>query len=110
MERMTRFMPIAIMLAACAGDKSPATIQQKVSVAAAIDSTVTSASCASGATVDLSGELKLGGLAADLILRNNAKGTHEATEEADASAGLIPSNQTLSLHCPGCQPGVDHVQ
>src|SRR5262249_16325260 len=94
-------------LAACSGGKPSATIHETVSVAAAIDSTVTSASCANGATVDLSGQLTLGGLTADLILRNNQKGTHQATQEAAATAVLVPANQTLSLQ-PGGGPPVAH--
>src|SRR6266567_7470640 len=81
----------------CSGGRTPATIQQTVTMPVRVDTTLSAASCTGGTTVQVSGQLALGGLAAEIILRNNQKGTHEATEDAAASAVLVPADQTLAI-------------
>jgi hypothetical protein len=82
---------------ACTGGGTPATIQETVTVPARVQSTLSAASCSAGAAVNVTGELKLSGLEAEIILRNNQKGTHEHTEDAAASAVLVPADHTLSI-------------
>jgi hypothetical protein len=95
---MRRHLLIAILAAAagCSGSSPPSMIEQAATVPATVTSTV-SATCTAGTTVRVTGELALGGLSAEIILRNNAKGTHEATEEAAASAVLVPADHTLEI-------------
>jgi hypothetical protein len=52
---------------------------------------------ASGPTFTLTGELALGGLGANVIFRNNQKGTHEAVEELAASTVLLPADATVMI-------------
>ena len=86
--------------AGCAGDPpAPFTIQQTVSFPARVQGTLTTASCSfgDGPTITLSGELAFGGLGANLIFRNNQKGTHEHVEELLASTVLLPSDASIVI-------------
>jgi hypothetical protein len=78
----------------CSSSDHTATIERDVKVPADLEAQL---ACTSGTTVTLSGGLKLSGLAAKLILRNNQKGTHEATEDLAAAAVLIPADQTIQI-------------
>lgn len=87
-----------LALFGCAGQGgAPATIQQTVTVPVRVSSALSVASCTGGTKVSVTGELALGGLEAQIILRNNQKGTHEATQEADASAILVPADHTIEI-------------
>jgi len=92
--------------AGCAGEPAPITIQQTVSFPARVQGTVTTASCSvgTGPTITLSGELALGGLGANLIFRNNQKGTHEHVEELATSTVLLPADATIDI-VPQTMPG-----
>jgi len=93
-------LPALALTTGCAGDPgSPVTIHQSVSIPARVQGTLTTASCTvgSGPTITLGGELALGGLAADVIFRNNVKGTHEHVDELAASTVLLPANATLVI-------------
>lgn len=94
-------LPALALSSGCAGDPaSPTvTIQQAVSLPARVQGTLTTASCAvgSGPTFTLSGELALGGLGANVIFRNNQKGTHEHVDELAASTVLLPADVTLVI-------------
>jgi hypothetical protein len=85
--------------AGCAGDPAPFNIQQTVSFPARVQGTLTTASCSfgDGPTITLSGELAFGGLGANLIFRNNQKGTHEHVEELLASTVLLPSDASIVI-------------
>src|SRR2546427_2895368 len=59
-----------------------------------------------GPYVTLSGELTLGGLGADLIFRNNAKGTHTDVVTTTVSIELIPPGGTVTIPKQPSQGGV----
>jgi len=61
--------------------------------------TVTMSDCdnSHGPQVTLDANLVLGGLNVQAIFRNNAKGTHERTEEYSTSAVLLPEGGTITL-------------
>lgn len=50
-----------------------------------------------GPQITLSGEIILGGISADLIFRNNKRGTHTATEETDVNVILLPDGESISI-------------
>lgn len=58
-----------------------------------------SGSCSNspGPYVNLDGELKLSGLNAKLIFRNNEKGTHEHEEETSVDLVIIPAGETITF-------------
>lgn len=83
-----------LLVAACAGDKTTA-IHQKVSVPADVQSTVTCTS--DGTSITVSGELALDGLGAEVVFRNNVKGTHENTQELAASTVLVGADESIAI-------------
>jgi len=105
---MSRYLLFAAVTlgAGCAGDPTPFTIQQSVSIPARVQGTITTASCSvgDGPTITLSGELSLGGLGANLIFRNNQKGTHEHVDELVASTLLIPADTTVVIPATNVDP------
>lgn len=64
-----------------------------------VQATVETSGCENspGPTVTLSGALILDGVSADLIFRNNLKGTHEATEQEDVQVVLLPDGEKISI-------------
>jgi len=78
-----------------AGQSVTAAIPMPVRVSVAAESS--GCENAPGPTVTLSGELALAGLGVELTFRNNAKGTHEHTEETTATAVLIPEGESVSI-------------
>ncbi len=50
-----------------------------------------------GPTITLSGELSLGGVSADLIFRNNERGTHTATERTDVEVVILPDGEAIRI-------------
>jgi hypothetical protein len=63
---------------------------------------VTTADCSNsgGPTITIDGDLRLGGLNANLIFRNNAKGTHEREEETEVSIVIVPNDSEISIPKP----------
>jgi hypothetical protein len=59
-----------------------------------------------GPFITLSGDLTLGGINAQLIFRNNVKGTHENTEEVVVSVVLIPAGDKIQFAKQPPQGGV----
>jgi hypothetical protein len=58
---------------------------------------VTSGGCdnSGGPFLTLTGELRLGGINARLIFRNNAKGTHERIEQVEVDVVIVPAGETI---------------
>jgi hypothetical protein len=90
-KRLRSFLAvIAASAMACADDgAAPATFRQEVTLPAQVQSTVTCT--ASGASITIAGDLALEGLVAQLVMRNNAKGTHERVDDLGASLVVIPA-------------------
>ncbi|HKA90483.1 MAG TPA: hypothetical protein VKE22_22630 [Haliangiales bacterium] len=71
-----------------------------MSLPARVQGTLTTASCAvatTGPMITLTGELALGGMSANVVFRNNQKGTHEHIDEVAASTVLIPASATIVI-------------
>lgn len=68
-------------------------------IPANVTGTVTSGDCTNsgGPFVTLNGELKLGGLNAQLILTNNARFTHATAVDVVVSVVLIPEGQSITF-------------
>jgi hypothetical protein len=64
-----------------------------------IQATATASGCENnpGPFITLTGEISLGGLTAELIFRNNEKGTHEHTEETTVSVVVVPEGETIQF-------------
>ena len=63
---------------------------------------VTSGGCDSsgGPEITIAGDLRLGGLSANLIFRNNRRGTHEHYEETEVSIVIVPNGSSIELPKP----------
>lgn len=53
-----------------------------------------------GPQISINGELRLGGLNANLIFRNNAIGTHERTEESTVAIVILPKDDSITFPKP----------
>lgn len=86
---------VAVGGMACGGGGEVTTIRQAVTMPAQVQSSV---SCApSGTSVTITGGLELAGLGAQVVMRNNEKGTHERTDDLGASLVLIPADARLEI-------------
>ena len=110
---------LSIMLPACGGEvtepdagiaesaSTAATIaiagaghlEGSVPLAASLDVHATASGCTNsgGPTITLGGTLSLHGIKADVILKNNYKGTHTATERVNAIVQVLDAGHTISI-------------
>ncbi|UQA61670.1 hypothetical protein [Polyangium aurulentum] len=74
-------------------------LEGSVPLSASLDVHTTASGCSNkgGPTITLGGELFLHGIKADVILQNNYKGTHTATERVNAIVQILDAGQKISL-------------
>ncbi|HEV8595489.1 MAG TPA: hypothetical protein VGR51_08175, partial [Thermoplasmata archaeon] len=75
------------------------TVSADVAMATDVHADVATGGCSNspGPWITLTGELSFGGIGVTLIFRNNAKGTHEHTEDLTASVVVIPEGDTIQF-------------
>jgi hypothetical protein len=83
-------------------------VSARLTMAMEVNGTVNSSGCnnSGGPRVTLSGEIILGGIQAELIFQNNAKGTHTATASYGTNVVLIPLGGAISIPKQPVQGGV----
>ncbi len=103
---------IALTAVAAVANSTPARAGAGVDASIGIPSTmvasITADSCSNnpGPFITLEGELRLGGLTARLIFRNNVKGTHTHTEDVAADVVIIPAGESIRFAKQPPQGGV----
>jgi hypothetical protein len=95
-KRLRLFLVVvAVSGMACADNHvTTATFQQGVTLPAHVQSSVTCS--ASGTSVTI-GDLALEGLVAQIVMRNNEKGTHERIDDLAASLVVVPPGTTIAI-------------
>ena len=78
------------------------------SIPSGVKATVTSGDCdnSGGPSISLNGELRLGGISADIILTNNAKFTHASGADVVIGIVIIPEGQSITFAKQPPQGGV----
>jgi hypothetical protein len=91
------------------GDPAGGSLAQTITVPAQARAAFVAPTCTvgPGPSISLTGELALAGLGADLIFRNNQKGTHERVDELVAAMVLIPYGETIDVPAPALVGGPD---
>ena len=77
-----------------------------IPTAASVSATAEGRTNNPGPFITLSGELRLGGLSARLIFRNNEKGTHTHTEDVTLDVVLIPAGESITFAKQPLEGGV----
>jgi len=102
MRRLGFVMVLFALAAFCVMSEAsagPQTVSTTYQMPVRLQGSVSESGCdnSPGPYITLSGELALGGMGMEVIFRNNAKGTHTATDESAASVVVLPAGQSLSI-------------
>jgi hypothetical protein len=78
------------------------TSEMDLIMAGVAEADVTSGDCnnSGGPEITIDGDLRLGGLSANLIFRNNEKGTHEHDEKTEVSIVIVPAGSPVEIPKP----------